>query len=117
MSGCLADNGLMSYTDRERRVFALLEDNVRTELKIANSALGLGLTEDTIENLMGMITSSVLYAFHVDWAPDWVRQGEVHAWEDDGRWYARCSVCLEDSPGADDRQAAARWAMEHEGSH
>ncbi|WP_182524924.1 hypothetical protein [Nocardioides dongkuii] len=107
----------MTYTERERRVFGLLEDNVRTELQIADGALGLGLTEDTLENIMGMITSSVLYAFRVDWSPAWVREGEVHAWEDDGRWYARCSVCLEDSPRADDRQAATRWAKEHEARH
>lgn len=117
MSGCVADNGYMPYTEREQRVFALLEDNVRTELQIANGVLDLGLTEETIENVMGMITSSVLYAFDVDWAPDWVHQGEVHAWEDDGGWYARCSVCLEDSPRADGLPAAARWAMEHEASH
>ena len=107
----------MMYTEREQRVVALLEDNVRTELRNADGLLGLGLTEDAVENVVGMITSSVLYAFHVDWSPDWVREEEVHAWEEGGRWRARCSVCLEDSPAADDRQAAMRWAIEHEASH
>jgi len=107
----------MTYSQRKHRVVALLEDNVRTELQIADGALGLGLTDDAIETLMGMITSSVLNAFQVDWSPDWVQPGEVHAWEGSEGWHARCAVCLEDSPRSEERQGAVHWAVQHQVSH
>ncbi len=107
----------MPQTEREARVVALLEDSVRTELRIANGALNLGLSDASIENVMQMVTSSVLYAFEVDWSPDWVKDGEFHAWEEDGGWYARCPSCLSDSPRAEDRLGAVAWAKQHELSH
>ena len=68
----------MEADKREARVVALLEDNVLTELRVMNSALDLGLTDSAMENLMQAVSSSVLYAFAVDWSPDWVKQGQVH---------------------------------------
>ncbi|MFZ1912655.1 MAG: hypothetical protein WAU30_09885 [Propionicimonas sp.] len=63
------------------------------------------------------VTSGLLYAFAVDWSPDWVGPGEVHHWEESGRFFARCGACLADSPASPDEQTAAAWARSHEDSH
>lgn len=110
-------NEQMLATERDVRVVALLEDNVLTELQVANAALELGLSDEAVENIMQMVTSQVLYAFSVDWSPDWVKPGDVHAWQDDNAWHARCPGCLLDSPPSDSRNNAARWAHEHEAGH
>jgi hypothetical protein len=107
----------MPYSEREQRVVALLEDRVREELRVTDAAYELGLSEETIERLMGGVTAGVLYAFSVDWNPDWVRQGDVHTWEKSGAWFARCGVCLLDSPEAETRDKAAAWARGHQKSH
>jgi hypothetical protein len=104
-------------TAREARLVSLLEDNVRTELQVTNGMLELGLSEATIERLMEGVTSGLLYAFKVDWSPDWVKPGQVHEWEEGGAFFARCSVCLLDSPRADSRAAAEAWARQHEATH
>ncbi|WP_439661574.1 hypothetical protein ACSHWB_08715 [Lentzea sp. HUAS TT2] len=101
----------------DARVTHLLEDNVRTELKVTNDALGLGLADDAIERLMEGVTSGVLYAFEVNWSPDWVKPGQVHAWEEDGMFFARCGGCLLDSPPAEDHESAEAWAHEHAALH
>jgi hypothetical protein len=103
--------------ERAERVVALLEDNVRTELLVTNGALDLGLSDAAIESLMQGVTSGLLYAFAVDWSPDWVKQGQVHHWEEAGRFFARCGVCLMDSPPSPDERTAAAWAHSHETSH
>lgn len=54
--------------ERAKRVIALLEDNVRTELQVTNGALDLGLSNAAIESLMQGVTSGLLYAFAVDWS-------------------------------------------------
>lgn len=102
---------------RAERVVALLEDNVSTELQVTNSAFGLGLSDEAIERLMEGVTSGLLYAFAVDWSPDWVKQGEVHHWEASGRFFARCGLCLADSPALPDDGTAVGWARDHEKSH
>ncbi|MEU5669651.1 hypothetical protein ABZ749_04610 [Micromonospora sp. NPDC047753] len=102
---------------REARVVSLLEDNVRTELQVTNSMLELGLSDATIERLMEGVTSGLLYAFNVDWSPDWVKPGQVHAWEEGGAFFARCSGCLRDSPPADSRASAEDWARQHDTLH
>lgn len=107
----------MPYSEREQRVVALLEDRVREELRVTDGAYGLGLSEETIERLMGGVTAGVLYAFSVDWDPDWVREGDVHAWEESGVWFARCGACLLDSSAAKTRAEAVAWARAHEDSH
>jgi hypothetical protein len=103
--------------DREARLIALLEDNVLTELRVMNGALDLGLSDSAMESLMQAVTSSVLDAFAVDWSPDWVRAGQVHSWENSGEHFARCAVCLLDSPPAADKATAAAWAHQHVASH
>lgn len=102
---------------RAQRVVVLLEDNVKTELQVVNGSYGLGLSEKAIERLMRGVTSGLLYAFAVDWSPDWVGSGEVHHWEEAGHHVARCGICLADSPISADKSAAVAWAHEHEASH
>jgi hypothetical protein len=102
---------------REARVVALLEHNVRTELQVMNAGFELGLGDGIIERLAEGITSGVLYAFAVDWSPDWVKPGQVHTWEEDGAFFARCSRCLLDSPPAQDQASAEAWARQHEAQH
>jgi hypothetical protein len=102
---------------RAERVVALLESNVRMELQVTNGGFDLGLTDDTIERLMESVTSGLLYAFAVDWSPDWVKAGDVHHWEETGRFFARCGVCLADSPPSPDEESAVAWAHDHEKSH
>ncbi|MGL5810134.1 MAG: hypothetical protein ACRCYQ_09330 [Nocardioides sp.] len=103
--------------ERAERVVALLEDNVRAELQVTNGGLGLGLSDEAVEQLMQSVTSGLLYAFAVDWSPDWVKKGHVHSWEEVGRFFARCGVCLADSPPSADERTAASWAHTHEKSH
>jgi hypothetical protein len=103
--------------DRADRVVALLEDNVRTELQVTNSGFDLGLSDETIDRLMQGVTSGLLYAFAVDWSPDWVKAGDVHRWEEAGRFFSRCGVCLADSPPSPDEETAVAWARSHQKSH
>lgn len=107
----------MAESERQARVVALLEDSVRTEITVTNGMLDLGLSAATIDRLMEGVTSGILYAFDVDWAPDWVKPGDVHTWNDAGEWFGRCSICLLDSPPARSEQAASAWAQSHEARH
>jgi hypothetical protein len=99
------------------RVVALLENCVREELRVTDGILGFGLDDEAVERLMEGVTAGVLYAFSVDWKPDWVREGDCHAWEESGSWFARCSICLLDSPGMTTRIESVEWARAHEASH
>jgi hypothetical protein len=103
--------------ERAERVVALLESNVRTELHVTNGGFDLGLSDETIERLMQGVTSGILYAFAVDWSPDWVKPCDVHHWEEAGRFFARCGVCLADSPSNPNQETAVAWARDHEKSH
>lgn len=47
-------------SDRQARVVSLLEDSVRTELRVTNGMLELGLSEGDIERLMEGVTSGLL---------------------------------------------------------
>ena len=107
----------MAESERQARVVALLEDSVRTEITVTNGMLDLGLSAATIDRLMEGVTSGILYAFNVDWAPGWVKPGEAHTWNDADEWFGRCSICLLDSPPARSEQAAAAWAQSHEAGH
>jgi len=102
---------------REDRLVSLLEDNVRTELQVTNGMFELGLSDARIERLMEGVTSGLLYSFRVAWSPDWVKPGGVHGWEERGVFFARCSVCLLDSPAAESRASAEAWAHQHEATH
>jgi hypothetical protein len=107
----------MADDDRATRVAELLADNIRTEVDVQNAGLGLGLTSQAAENLAQAITAEVLYAFAVDWSPDWVKPGSPHTWETSGTYYSRCGICLRDSPAAATRAEAQAWAISHEASH
>jgi hypothetical protein len=74
-------------------------------------------SDAAIERLLEGVTSGLLYAFAVDWSPDWVKPGQVHAWQEDGSLFARCSVCVVDSPPGDNQASAEAWARQHEASH
>ena len=106
-----------SVDERAERVVALLESTVRTELQVTNGGFNLGLSDETIERLMQGVTSGLLYAFAVDWSPDWVKPGDVHHWEEAGRFFARCGVCLADSPPSPEEDTAVGWARKHEEAH
>jgi len=93
--------------ERRERVIRLLEVNVQTELAIQCQAFGLGLSEEQIENLTAAVTSGLLYAFAIDWSPDWVKDDDVHSWQEAGSWYARCGICLVDSPGSDTKELSS----------
>lgn len=103
--------------ERQARVADLLEDNIRTELHAQNGMADLGLTEKDIERIAHGITAEVLYAFAVDWSPDWVKQGGTHAWQSSGAFFARCSTCLRDSPPSASCEDAVAWAASHEAAH
>lgn len=107
----------MAESERQARVIALLEDNVLTEIQIMNGARDLGLSDAAIRGLMEAITSSILYAFDVDWAPHWVKPGAVHTWQEAIGWFGRCSNCLMDSPPSTSREEASKWARNHESTH
>jgi hypothetical protein len=102
---------------RAQRVADLLEDNIRAEVAIGSQLLDLDLTEDQVQGLASSLCASILYAFDVDWAPDWVAAGDVHSWRDGELWFARCAVCLEDSPAAKVQVRAIGWARAHEAGH
>lgn len=93
--------------DRQARVDALLEDNIRTELQAQNAMADLGLSQEAIARLARGTAAEVLYAFAVDWSPNWVKPGQVHAWEESGDFFARCPTCLLDSPPTGNRETAA----------
>jgi hypothetical protein len=104
--------------ERQERVIALLEDCIRTELQVTDGMLGLNLGGEALEALVRAVASGVLHGFTVDWSPGWVKQpGQVHRWEESGEFFARCGVCLVDSPPSPDELAAVTWAQNHEESH
>jgi hypothetical protein len=102
---------------RQARVASLLEDNIRTELQAQNATAGLGLPQEAIARLARGIAAEVLYAFEVDWSPDWVGPGQAHTWQESGDFFARCPACLGDSPPAKSREDAAAWAASHQAAH
>jgi hypothetical protein len=87
------------------------------DLTVKNITLELRLTDDVIEALAESIASELLSGFAVDWSPNWVRPGDVHAWQEDSGWMARCGTCLADSPPAPSRDDAVAWARQHELAH
>ena len=93
--------------DRQAPVDALLEDNIRTELQAQNAMADLGLSQEAIARLARGLAAEVLYAFAVDWSPNWVKPGQVHAWEESGDFFTRCPTCLLDSPPTGNRETAA----------
>lgn len=109
--------GVDPNASRKERVARLLEDNVRSQLFAHNDGWNLGLSDDAIRSLASGVAVEILYAFDVDWAPDWVGSGDVHVWAASGGYFARCSGCLCDSPPCSSREEASAWAHAHEASH
>lgn len=99
--------------EREQRVAELLEENVRVEIFAASALNDIDLTQIQVQQLARAVTTSVLYAFAVDWAPRGVKPGDPHTWQSSGRWFARCATCLQDSPGSASRDEAVHWAGDH----
>ena len=93
---------------RQERVFELLEHNVLTELRIQTAIGGPEVSEERLADL---------YAFRVDWDPDWVRTGQLHSWHEGSSFFARCPTCLIDSPPRPSDEEAQAWVREHEAVH
>lgn len=100
---------------RAQRVVALLEDNIYEEL--CNVLREEQLPDEVLRNAAWAVATEALYAFDVDWNPDWVKPGRLHSWRDGGRFFARCPVCLLDSPASKTRAEAYRWVRAHERDH
>ncbi len=99
--------------DVERRTFDLLRANVRAEVLVQNGMWSLGLSDETVDRLAESIAVNVDYAFSIRWSPDWVKDGDLHQWDDDGEHFARCPECLIDSPASPSEPAARAWVAEH----
>lgn len=102
---------------REQRVIELLEDCVRTEIRITSVGTGLELDDLVVENLVQGVTSGILFGFSVDWNPDWVGPGDLHRWREESDYFARCPVCLIDCPAQADEAAADEWVHAHRVEH
>ena len=102
---------------RAHRVSQLLQHNIRTEIDAQLAKAGEELPTADRDRLAWGIAVEVLYAFAVDWDPDWVKAGMVHAWQESDLWFARCGVCLLDSNGTPTRDEATEWAETHQASH
>lgn len=107
------DRRVPDIEDVERRTFDLLRDNVRREVLVQNGMWSLGLSDEAVDRLADSIAVNVDYAFAIQWSPDWVKDGELHLWGDDGEHFARCPECLIDSPGSASEPAARAWVAEH----
>lgn len=105
------------HGERLGRAAELLRINILTEVRAINAALRLGLDEPATERMADAVAAEVLYSFDVDWAPDWLTPGSVHSWHEAGAHYARCGICLADSPATPTEAAAVKWARDHESSH
>ena len=103
--------------DRSQRVAELLVDNIRRELVAASHLHALGLDDAVLDRLAEAVAANVLYAFVVDWSPDWIKPGQIHSWESAGEWFTRCPGCLEDSPLAPHRETAISWVAHHMARH
>jgi hypothetical protein len=99
------------------RVVALLQHNLRSTLERNFGREGIELSDERLDYLATDLADEALYAFSVDWAPRWVKPGDVHSWPHDEGYLARCGVCLVDSPLFAERTDAQAWARGHEKSH
>lgn len=102
---------------RQERVFELLEHNVLSELRSQTAIGGPEVSEERLADLAGSVVAEILYAFRVDWDPDWVRTGQLHSWHEGSSFFARCPTCLIDSPPRLSDEEAQAWVREHEAVH
>lgn len=73
--------------------FDRLVGNVRDELQSQNAMGGHGLTDEVLDRLASAIAVNVDYGFDVRWAPNWVKPGQPHAWQDEEGAFAECVDC------------------------
>ena len=59
------------------------------------------------------VTSGVLYAFSLDWDPDWVKTGDFHEWQEADGHRSGCPQCLIDSPALPTAEAPVTWVRQH----
>jgi hypothetical protein len=101
-----------SEDDYGHEVQALLADAVRDEVAVAFGAQGIAVSDVVRNSVAEAITSRIDYGFRFRWDPEWAKGGP-HQWAEDGRFYARCTVCLTVSPAEGDSDAAATWYRSH----
>ena len=96
------------------RVRALLRDAIQDEIGVAAAMMNrVELGEQFIERLAWAVATRLDYAFQFRWNPDWLKPGDIHAWSEDAEWFARCGVCLADSPPSKSNAEAKQWVRGH----
>jgi hypothetical protein len=98
----------------EAEVHQLLQDTVRNELETYAGILNLELSAENLDTLAWAVATQVAYGFSFRWDPDWVANGEPHLWDEDGRTFARCTLCLAVSPPQDGESSGRAWHDEHQ---
>lgn len=71
------------------------------------------MDEPTLKSVAWGIAAEIVYAFDVQWSPDWVPKGHPHRWQDDEGWHARCNDCLAESPAEAEEAVAWDWFATH----
>jgi len=105
---------LRSSSDEwENRHHELLAENVFTELRYGQLAWDAGVDESTLKSVAWGIAAEIVYAFDVQWSPDWVPKGHPHRWQDDEGWHTRCNDCLAESPAESEEADAWEWFATH----
>ena len=66
------------YPDDHERLI----DDVRTELEAQRAIRGLPLDDATLDGLADNVVTNIEYAFDVNWAPRWIKDGSYHRWID-----------------------------------
>jgi hypothetical protein len=98
----------------EAEVYQLLQETVRSELEMYAGILDLDLSAENVDTLAWAVATQVAYGFSLRWDPDWVPAREPHLWGEDGRTFARCTLCLAVSPPLDGESSAFGWHDEHQ---
>ncbi len=91
----------------------LLAENVFTELRSGQLAWDAGIDEETLKSVAWGIAAEIVYAFDVQWSPDWVPKGHPHRWQDHEGWHTRCNDCLAESPAEVEEAVAWDWFATH----
>ncbi len=103
-----------SDNDYGREVQSLLSWTVRDEVAVSSGIQGLPLSDEDMGRLADAVWSRLDYDFRFTWAPAGVSIGGPQIWSENGQVFARCTACLQRSPGSDERDAAARWHVAHD---
>jgi hypothetical protein len=97
----------------EHKNHELLTENVFEELRNGWLSWGKGIEDAALKNIAWGIAAEIVYAFDVQWSPDWVAKGHPHRWHDEDGWHARCNDCLDESPAESDEAVAYAWFADH----